>query len=1105
MKEFFKGIVKLTEEQYSALKSNGSLTVGDNTITFDENTLYVTDYGIDDALSATSQNPVMNSVITQKLEELSEGVGNIPTNVVTTDTEQEITGNKYFNCNVQKYGIDLATKNDIPAVVDGLTSTSSTSALSAKQGKLLNDKITSLMENSNGRVSSFTVQTLSDLLALFGLTKETGDSGKENYVVGKTQIAYHDETVDLISGDVFFVIEKSVPDYWYSLEDKTLYQLETMKVDLTNVAMKSDIPTTLPASDVYPWAKEETKPEYNFSEIKNIPEWVNSSTKPTYTASEVGALSGLPSNVVLTDSNQTISGAKVFEKALEIGKNTTSGQTGISNIRMITNDNNNVHEADFYIDGNGYTKITHKNRSVNSSNPDSYIYFNHGAIRYGTGGESGTAASTEYDIITSKGGTLNGALNMASSSTSVSDSTKGIQFEAGAFISENKSTKNLGINSNAVTYFKIEDVNRVIINGGQLRPYDDNVMNLGSASQKWLNIHGNAIYQNGEQVANKSDLSSYVLLSDENYNFAKKYNESLKIIPEEYEVLSYIAGEGTQYIQTDYVPNSNTFVDFEAELYSGNDADGALFGSRDATGSANTYIVWMNNYKESANLQISYSTETRRNSIFLNTKYHTEHDKYKGLRVNNVQIGDLYGSVSSFSTNYNATIFAQSTGGSVDNRRFRGKVYYFKIYENGILLRNYIPCVRKIDGVVGMYETINNTFNTNAGTGTFVKGNVVNNFENFNNNKRQYDLLNEEYLKQINLIKGVRFVTTTTNQYGSVIFATGFDERVEIGKTYTFIFDTENTGASFYMNEILFSNYYSFSADGKRKMVVQTVISLKELTLFKNLSANEGKITNTCVKNMIMLEGDWTNNPLLDYQDWNGKLIHKKDLSDYLPLSGGTMAGNITFADGNGLFTADGKQLLVNYSGGSIYLGEQDKVITINGLNDRPYYNCPTHGRVELALLKDLEGLGGSSELKLVEKKLQTISTSTSAKTPTMTAEQIALWNRATAFELTMIKKSSSSSTYANSSNYIFTKIPNTSEYFCYNPSYGDTFCLCMHVSVNSSGTVSAYVRYDLRLKYININDQEIRVVHKEENFVPGYESGGYIIAYAVTKVWVLE
>ena len=39
----FTGIVYLTEEQYVELKTNGTITVGDVTIVFDENTLYVTD------------------------------------------------------------------------------------------------------------------------------------------------------------------------------------------------------------------------------------------------------------------------------------------------------------------------------------------------------------------------------------------------------------------------------------------------------------------------------------------------------------------------------------------------------------------------------------------------------------------------------------------------------------------------------------------------------------------------------------------------------------------------------------------------------------------------------------------------------------------------------------------------------------------------------------------------------------------------------------------------------------------------------------------------------------------------------------------------------
>ena len=53
------------------------------------------------------------------------------------------------------------------------------------------------------------------------------------------------------------------------------------------------------------------------------------------------------------------------------------------------------------------------------------------------------------------------------------------------------------------------------------------------------------------------------------------------------------------------------------------------------------------------------------------------------------------------------------------------KVSKFQLYENEVLIRNYIPCYRKSDNVIGMYDIVTKTFFTNAGTGTFTKGNNV--------------------------------------------------------------------------------------------------------------------------------------------------------------------------------------------------------------------------------------------------------------------------------------------------------------------------------------------------------------------------------------------
>lgn len=48
------------------------------------------------------------------------------------------------------------------------------------------------------------------------------------------------------------------------------------------------------------------------------------------------------------------------------------------------------------------------------------------------------------------------------------------------------------------------------------------------------------------------------------------------------------------------------------------------------------------------------------------------------------------------------------------------RIYYAKIWDNGTLIRDFIPAVRNDDGVIGMYDQVNDVFYTNDGTGSFV-------------------------------------------------------------------------------------------------------------------------------------------------------------------------------------------------------------------------------------------------------------------------------------------------------------------------------------------------------------------------------------------------
>ena len=62
------------------------------------------------------------------------------------------------------------------------------------------------------------------------------------------------------------------------------------------------------------------------------------------------------------------------------------------------------------------------------------------------------------------------------------------------------------------------------------------------------------------------------------------------------------------------------------------------------------------------------------------------------------------------------------------NGTWNSKVKLFKltVKENNIVIGNFIPCYRKSDGEIGLYDTIEEVFLTNAGTGKFEKGPDVN-------------------------------------------------------------------------------------------------------------------------------------------------------------------------------------------------------------------------------------------------------------------------------------------------------------------------------------------------------------------------------------------
>lgn len=85
-----------------------------------------------------------------------------------------------------------------------------------------------------------------------------------------------------------------------------------------------------------------------------------------------------------------------------------------------------------------------------------------------------------------------------------------------------------------------------------------------------------------------------------------------------------------------------------------------------------------------------------------------------------------YNATVSEVTSRNIALFARMDGSNNLERFSHRKIRIFQIRENGIIVLDLVPCYRKSDGEIGMYDLVSNTFFTNAGTGTFTKGADVN-------------------------------------------------------------------------------------------------------------------------------------------------------------------------------------------------------------------------------------------------------------------------------------------------------------------------------------------------------------------------------------------
>lgn len=182
--------------------------------------------------------------------------------------------------------------------------------------------------------------------------------------------------------------------------------------------------------------------------------------------------------------------------------------------------------------------------------------------------------------------------------------------------------------------------------------------------------------------------------------------------------LDYIQSTGTQYFDTGIVPDASTEIEMKYSVQSILDYGSHMLSTkgfyfpfpRKYTGVYNFLASRMGN---ELNIDLAPSTDT----IYTIKAFPSSKVVINGTERGTVEAGNSV---------VTGSLYMNTYGGTPGDSMYTApaKIYYCKIWQNGTLVRNFIP-YKSASGEVGMLDLVENKVYTSMGTGQFAAGSVV--------------------------------------------------------------------------------------------------------------------------------------------------------------------------------------------------------------------------------------------------------------------------------------------------------------------------------------------------------------------------------------------
>lgn len=242
---------EISKQNYAALseaeKKNGTIYY----VTDDDYTL-----SIDSSLSSTSKNPIQNKAVNNKFAEIETSISSAKSETKTyTDT-------KIANL-----------INGAPETLDTLKEVADAIESSKSVEEALNKAIGTKANNSvlSSHTSNTTIHVTSEERTKWNTVNDKVDKVNGKVLSSNDYTTTEKNKLAGIANNATAVTDSTVSGWGYKKTDTNTWRPQPDWNATSGDATIKNKPTSMPASDVYSWAKASSKPSYTWSEIGNKP------------------------------------------------------------------------------------------------------------------------------------------------------------------------------------------------------------------------------------------------------------------------------------------------------------------------------------------------------------------------------------------------------------------------------------------------------------------------------------------------------------------------------------------------------------------------------------------------------------------------------------------------------------------------------------------------------------------------------------------------------------------------------------------------------------------------------------------------------------------